>query len=103
LARRVNEFLRSIIGRSQRGRLAGVLGLTADFSADDFDQEKVIVVEDGRERKINVTTGWPQFTYAIESDGRLSDEKFVEEVTDVARDMLVELNVDLASNWRPQF
>jgi hypothetical protein len=104
IKRRLTEFLSSITGGyAPRPRLAGIVGLAMDLSDEDFDQEKIIIVEDGKERKIEVTRGWPQFTYTIDSNAALTDSEFVDEVMTVVHDTLIELNVDLERNWRPKF
>lgn len=103
LKRRLSSIVRGFTGQNVRHlQLAGVVGLRADFSDDDFDEEKIIVVDGDREQKINVSGGWPQFTYSFDTDYVLSDSEFVDGVLDVARKTLEHLNVDIAADWRPR-
>lgn len=102
LKRRVSEFLNGMLGTRTRPGLAGIVGLNSNFTDEDFDEENIIIVDDGRERKIEVTGPWPSFTYTLDSDTRLSDSDFVDAVLPTAYDTLRGLNVDIAANWRPR-
>ncbi|HEX5408052.1 MAG TPA: hypothetical protein VFX16_37795 [Pseudonocardiaceae bacterium] len=100
--RRVAQVLSGMVGTSvRRPQLAGIVGL-ANFSDDDFDQQKIIFVKDGKERKIEVTTGWPAFTYTIDTDEPLTDSEFAQETRQVAGETLRELNVDFERNYWPR-
>ena len=102
LKRRLSSIVRGFAGQNARHlQLAGVVGLRADFSDDDFDEEKIVIVDGDREQKISVSGGWPRFTYSFDTDFVLSDSEFVDGVLDVARKTLENLNIDIASNWRP--
>ncbi|GAB3565977.1 hypothetical protein GCM10027445_12050 [Amycolatopsis endophytica] len=101
--RKITKVLKEIAKNpSQRPRLAGIVGVISPFGDDDFDEENIVTVKDGRERKLEVSSGWPKFTYPIETDERLSESEFVDEVLPVAHDSLVLLNVDVAADWRPK-
>ncbi|WP_344861624.1 hypothetical protein [Amycolatopsis ultiminotia] len=99
---RVVDALRAMIGlEPRRPQLVGLVGLR-DFDDEDFDEERIITVCDGKERKIDVRSSWPKFTYAIDTEERLSAAEFVQEVLPAALDSLRLLNVDVAPNWRPR-
>ena len=99
---RILAALREMTGNSpRRPKLAGIVGLR-NFEDEDFDEEHIVTVRDRRERKIDVTSNWPRFTYPIDSTDRLSEEEFVREVSGTAYDALKLLNVDVAGNWRPR-
>ncbi|MFF1614846.1 hypothetical protein ACFVYA_44410 [Amycolatopsis sp. NPDC058278] len=99
---RVIDALRAMIGQEpKRPQLVGLVGLR-DFEDEDFDEERIVTVYDGKERKIDVRSSWPRFTYAIDTDSRLTAEQFVREVASTALDSLKLLNVDVAANWRPR-
>lgn len=103
IKRRLSLILRGLAGeRSRRPRLAGVVGLRMGLSDDDFDDEKIVIVEGDREQKISVSHGWPQFTYDLDTEFLLTDAEFVDGVLDVARKTLEHMNVDIATNWRPR-
>lgn len=100
--RRISAALRALKNTTHtRPKLAGMIGLL-NYSDEDFDEEFITTVVDGKKRKINVTSGWPSFTYALEADGRLNDQSFIDSVSDVAASTFKALNVDLAANWRPR-
>src|SRR5205823_3554933 len=71
--RRITGAIRTLRGKD-RPNLAGMIGL-AHYHDEDFDEERIIAVVDGRQRKLNVTSGWPSFTYVIEGDERPTDEQ----------------------------
>ncbi|MBW4720741.1 hypothetical protein [Saccharothrix obliqua] len=100
--RRIRGALKELRGKGQRPSLAGMVGL-AHYRDEDFDEERIIAVVDGRDRTINITSGWPAFTYTIDCEDRPTDQHFVEEACEVARTTFPALNVDLASDWRPNF
>lgn len=103
IKRRLSLILRGLVGEgSRRLQLAGVVGLGMGLSDDDFDDEKIVVVDGDREQKISVSRGWPQFTYDFDTDFVLTDSEFVDGVLDVARRTLEHMNVDIATNWRPR-
>jgi len=103
LKRRLSAILQGLSGETvRRPRLAGVVGLRADFSDEDFDEEKIVIVDGEREQKISVSGGWPLFTYTFDTDYALSDAEFVDGVLDIARRTLEHMNVDVATNWRPR-
>ncbi|WP_162834462.1 hypothetical protein [Amycolatopsis circi] len=101
LKAKVVNALRAMIGQpDRRPRLVGLVGLR-DFDDEDFDEERIITVRDGKERKLDVRSSWPRFTYQIDTEERLTAAEFVDEVASTARDALTFLNVDVAANWRP--
>lgn len=102
LKERVVNALRAMIGQPERPpKLVGLVGLR-DFSDDDFDSERIVTVRDGKERKLDVRSSWPRFTYAIDAEERLTAAEFVDEVASTAREALTTLNVDVAADWRPR-
>jgi hypothetical protein len=87
--------------QQQRPRLAELVGLRA-YGDDAFDEQRLILVQDGKERRINVDQGWPSFTYAIDADEQLDDDSFLATVRSASEDTLGALGVDLpASGWWP--
>ncbi|MBP2340172.1 hypothetical protein JOF41_006350 [Saccharothrix coeruleofusca] len=100
--RRLRGALDELRGTKHRPSLTGMIGLS-HYRDEDFDEERIIAVVDGRNRTINITSGWPAFTYTIDTEERPSDLHFVDEACEVARTTFPALNVDLASNWRPRF
>lgn len=101
---RLTDAMRTLVGRDRthpRLALSGVVGLR-NFTDEDFDEEKILAVVDGREKKINVSSNWPSFVYDFESEDRPENEEFMEEVLSVAERTMQEMNVDLARDWRPK-
>jgi hypothetical protein len=99
---RLRQAIDSLRGQQhQQPRLAELVGLRR-YGDDAFDEQRLIVVQDGKERKIRVTTGWPSFTYAIDSEEQLSDRKFLAEVRSASEDTLRALGADIpGSGWWP--
>lgn len=98
---RLRGALSELRGKKQRPNLAGMIGLS-HYRDEDFDEERIIAVVDGRDRTINITSNWPAFTYTIDAEGRPSDQHFVEEACAVAKTTFPAMNVDLAADWRPR-
>lgn len=97
---RVRGALSELRGkRAARLQLAGLVGLR-QYRDDDFDEERLVVVQDGRRRSLNVTYGWPAFTYDLGQD-RLTEIEFLAAVRDAAADTLDALEVDRAPSWWP--
>lgn len=99
--RRIVTAMRAMRDSHKPPKLAGLVGLRG-FKDEDFDEEQVITVHDGRQRKIDVTSSWPRFTYPLDGDEQLTVREFVEEVVPVAQSTLRQLNVDLTADWRPK-
>lgn len=68
----------------------------------DFDEERVVVVENGRRRTINVSRGLPSFVYPIDTDKEPSNKLFGVEAHYVAADLFNSLEIDLPHTWWPQ-
>lgn len=99
--RRVRDAVGALRGRQrQRLNLAGLVGLRR-YGDDDFDEEHLVVVQDGRKRRVNVTSGWPSFVYDLGED-RVSDAEFLDEVRQAAEDTMEALEVDHPQDWWPR-
>ena len=101
---RTQQRVRGALGqlrgkRAGRVQLAGLVGLR-QYGDDDFDEERLFVVQDGRRRNLNVTHGWPAFAYDLGED-RLSEAEFLAAVHDAAADTLAALEVDRSPTWWP--
>ncbi|MFG3618057.1 hypothetical protein [Nocardia sp. NPDC047654] len=99
--RRILSAVRAMRDSNKPPKLAGIVGLRG-FKDEDFDEQQVITVHDGRQRKIDVTSSWPRFTYPIDTDEPISAREFVEAVISTAKIALDNLNVDLSAQWRPK-
>lgn len=100
LKSRLSAAVNALRGTREPPNLAGMIGL-AHYRDEDFDEERIIAVVDGRDRTIRISSGWPSFTYAIDGDDRPTDQEFVDEACNVASTTFPALNVELAVNWRP--
>lgn len=98
---RVIAALRPSIKAKTMAKLTGVVGLTS-VTDDDFDEQRVVYVEDGRERKLNVTAGWPIFTYPIDTPGQPSASEFLTAAQEPAADILRSLDINLQQAWWPR-
>lgn len=99
LANRLIGAVRTAIGSNQPVSLAPIVGLHS-YDDDDFDEQKLVVVVDRKERRINVTRGWPSFTYEIDDAAQPDDAKFMYQCSNVAADLLTAIQVDMPPDWR---
>lgn len=84
-------------GKVDVASMVGLRGYVEDY----FEQEFLTVRVDGRRRKINVTRGWPTFTYLL-GEERPSDADLLSEVRDTVTDVLRELEIDTpVTGWWP--
>lgn len=75
--------------------LAPVLGV----HANGFDEQKIVTVKDGKQRTINVTSGWPRFVYPIDDQTRPSDQDFESACQDVLEEVLEVKGVVRDPGW----
>ena len=54
--------------------MAGVVGLKGAATDDDFDEQRLVYVQDGRQRTITVNQDWPALVYALDGDGEPPQE-----------------------------
>lgn len=108
-ARSIGERLKRIFGAAGRAQgpqqfdqisLAQIVGLQ-DYGEGEFDDEKVVVVENGRERKINVSRGLPSFVYPIEADAPPDVPTLRSHAEPVAQELFDDLDIDLPTKWWP--
>ncbi|WHP18804.1 hypothetical protein [Cellulomonas sp. ES6] len=81
--------------------LATVVGLR-DYHDEDFDEQRIIVVKDGRERTINVSQALPSFTYVFADDERPDHQGFLDQSRGAVLDLFQELGVELPPQWWPE-
>jgi hypothetical protein len=75
--------------------LAPLLGV----HADGFDEQKIVTIKDGKQRTINVTSGWPRFVYPIDEQTRPSDQDFENACHDVLEEVLEVKGVIRDQGW----
>lgn len=91
----------------ERINLARVVGVTGYRESDDedrrFDDERVIVVENGRQRTINISRELPSFVYPINTDDVPTDEEFQEEARPIVAELFEDLEIELPQGWWPAY
>ncbi|WP_138443557.1 hypothetical protein [Sinomonas susongensis] len=90
------------IFRLLRGYGAGAhINVAAMVGVDgrDFDEQTIKTVQDGRNRTINVSSGWPRFVYSIHDHLRPSGADFEAASRDVLEEILAVNGVTRTPGW----
>lgn len=88
------------LGSGDRINLAPLLGIR-NFDDVDFEDQKLVTVQDGQTRTIDVTSGWPRFVYRIDEHVRPSDHTFIDSCMDVVKEILEQEGTLAFGDWWP--
>lgn len=101
LARRFAASLKGMVGKGKQPlQLVGMVGLK-DYTDSDFDEEKIITVQDGQRRVLEVSHGWPRFVYPLDTNVRPSEQDFLTAIQSSAFTVLHEVGIMPTQGWFP--
>ncbi|MDJ0319515.1 hypothetical protein [Pseudarthrobacter sp. PS3-L1] len=102
LAKKFAATLKSMVGKGRQPfQLVGLVGLK-DYADSDFDEEKIITVQDGQKRILEVSHGWPRFVYPLDTNVRPSEQDFLKEIQSSAFSVLHEVGITPPQGWFPK-
>lgn len=102
LAGRVVSALKAVVGRGKQPlKLVGLVGLKA-YDDNDFDEEKIVTVQDGQKRILDVSHGWPRFVYRLSDTVRPQEDDFLDGIASTAFSVLNEVGVQPYGAWFPK-
>lgn len=92
--------LRKAFKKGAKPKLTGLLGLKA-AGDDDFDEQRVVYVENGRRRSIKVAADWPAFIYDL-GDIPPSTQDLLDGCRSEVQHLLAEQQINLPQGWWPR-
>ncbi|WP_248762126.1 hypothetical protein [Pseudarthrobacter sp. SSS035] len=100
-ARNIAAALKQLVGRHHSPmNLVGLVGIKGRTEGD-FDEEKIITVQDGKSRVLDVTHGWPRFVYRLSETVRPSEEDFLNGAQTAAFDVMLGAGIQPTGKWWP--
>jgi hypothetical protein len=99
-SRAIVEAMRLLAGGS-RIDLAPLVGVR-NFDGVEFEDQKLVTVQDGQTRTIDVTSGWPRFVYRIDDHLRPGDHVFIDSCMDVVKEILEQEGTLTFGDWWPR-
>jgi hypothetical protein len=100
LKRGVFERIRDSRSTGKLAKLTSLVGIQM-VDDDDFDEQKIVYVQDGRERSIRVTATWPSFTHDIDSAVVPDLGTILSAAQTDTANVLQVMGVDRQSGWWP--
>jgi hypothetical protein len=94
------DVIRPSAKSGKLAKVASVVGLE-NISDDDFDEQTVIYVENGRERRLNVTQNWPAFIYPINGTTAPTTEDVLDEALSDVAGICDDIGLDRSDDWWP--
>lgn len=91
--------LKKAFTKGKKPKLTGLIGLNVAHDSD-FDEQRVVYVENGRKRRITVASTWPVFIYAL-GDEAPSLQELLDECRREVQHLLNELQIGRPANWWP--
>jgi hypothetical protein len=99
--RGVLQAMRDSVAGRRPPALAGLVGMTA-ANDDDFDDQKIVYVQDKRERTITINNAWPIFIHELDVEGEIGIADLLGlEVRDDVKAVLTQLGIDMPPGWWP--
>lgn len=86
--------------KGSKPKLTGLIGLQA-AGDDDFDEQRVVYVQNGRKRRITVASSWPAFIYEL-GDTPPSLQELLDGCRNEVQHLLTRMQIGRPADWWPQ-
>ncbi|MCM3516240.1 hypothetical protein [Nocardioides sp. P86] len=85
--------------KGSKPQLTGLIGLQA-AADDDFDEQRVVYVQNGRQRRITVASSWPAFIYEL-GDTPPSRQELLDGCRSEVQHLLTQMQIGRPNDWWP--
>lgn len=101
LAGKFAAALKNMAGKGRQPlNLVGLVGLK-DYADSDFDEEKIVTVQDGQRRTLEVSHGWPRFVYPLDVNVRPGEKHFLQAIQSSTFTVLQNVGITPPKGWFP--